>query len=142
MNKIRRLFLQLKRAIKFGHLGFTTYDYDFGCTEKILRVALEEQLSLFTSNRTVVDWTGPAEKKQLKALKIVVKLLKYTDFELKNKPELGIDFDISATGRFTVIRTGDIETYDRLVSEESKIIIRRRKLLFRLLEKYMQSWWD
>lgn len=139
---------QLKRALFFFRLGYRTYAWDYGYTEEILAETLRLQLEYFNGPLTVVDWEQPDAKKHLKALSIVVKILSSKDgFEFKNKPQLDFIFKPTVDGKYYELTypEGTEKEQDALINllrAEDRINDKRRKLVFRLIEKYGQGWWD
>jgi len=145
MAYVVRFLRQVKRGFKYFKLGYNTYPYDYEYTKQILAFSLKEQLKLFESPQSPVNWYNEErERRAIKALKLTIKLLESPEFISKNLPSLSTKSFLQ-NGHYCLTFLNsqeDLDKFKKLNDMANKINSKREKLCYDIIVKYNRYWWD
>lgn len=150
---------KLLKIIKWIPILWKDEDWDHSYFIAIMRFKLERMFEFFNSSRSVTNWN--THKSELKALRICIEILKRkeNDFYFNTFSKLidtGVKFipindpviknQLSDEDIYMIDPKWEISSNMPLYEKKSNLANAaekdRNKLLYKLLEVYVESWWD
>lgn len=152
---IKYYFYRLKRLYKFIKFAMTSYDFDYGYTEKLLLMHLKMLLTQLEKDSSFVEY----EPTDLKSLRLAIKLLSIEDYskfyDLHVKEWGNSEMHFTPSGKNTsVLNFVNAKAMElNKVDEEKKLRLeayfkdtriehKRNLLAYKIIMKYKDRWWS
>lgn len=154
---MRRLWQKIKRAYDYAVFGWSNYDWDYGYMYELLQFKLERMEAALKGGVAIQS------KESMKSLRVCIKLLKRINRDSYNyntelhykkwgEPKISFLSEIGSDYSKFVVEHENVKTPEDKVQEHAEIkeAIRKdvaqenrdKRLLFRIMEKYSNLWWD